>query len=187
MSSPVATISVCCSAVSAWPDVVYAPDSAVALSRPDAPLVHPGIRGVFIARVGDPLVELLRGVQPAAVRVERYRLKLGKDEGSAAAQHILHAGVEGSVGDEDDAGLTGIELLGKRAGAEVTILTITVDPVNDTPASLKKYAEQFKAGPGWYFLSGAPGNGSAVLKNLGGLAPKPGEPSAPEACRSMAS
>lgn len=70
------------------------------------------------------------------------------------------------------------KLLGKRAGAEVTILTITVDPVNDTPAALKRYAEQFKAGPGWYFLTGVPENVSAVLKRLGGLAPRPEEHSA---------
>lgn len=67
------------------------------------------------------------------------------------------------------------KLLGKRVGTEVTILTITVDPVNDTPAALKRYAEQFKAGPGWLFLSGAPENVNAVLKKLGGLAPRPEE------------
>ena len=70
------------------------------------------------------------------------------------------------------------KLLGKRVGTEVNILTITVDPVNDTPAALKRYAEQFKAGPCWYFLGGAPENVNAVLKKLGGLAPRPEEHSA---------
>lgn len=69
------------------------------------------------------------------------------------------------------------KLLGKRA-AEVTILTITVDPVNDTPAALRRYADQFNAGPGWFFLTGAPENVNAVLKRLGGLAPRPEEHSA---------
>ena len=70
------------------------------------------------------------------------------------------------------------KLLGKRVGTEVTILTISVDPVNDTPAALKRYAAQFKAEPGWYFLTGAPENVKEVLKRLGGLAPRPEEHSA---------
>ena len=70
------------------------------------------------------------------------------------------------------------KLLGKRLGTEITMLTITVDPVNDTPAALKRYAAKFKAEPGWYFLTGVPANVNAVLKRLGGLAPRPSEHSA---------
>lgn len=67
--------------------------------------------------------------------------------------------------------------LGPRA-SEVTILTITVDPVNDTPAALKRFAEQMKAGPGWRFLTGTPERVSLVLSRLGGKAPRPEEHSA---------
>ena len=66
-------------------------------------------------------------------------------------------------------------LLGARVGKEVTLLTITVDPVNDTPRTLKQFAAKHGAGPGWYFLTGTPENVSSVLKRLGGLAAKPEE------------
>lgn len=69
------------------------------------------------------------------------------------------------------------KLLGPRA-SEVTILTLTVDPVNDTPAALKRFAEQIKAGPQWYFLTGAPDRVSHVLSRLGGQARRPEEHSA---------
>jgi protein SCO1 len=66
------------------------------------------------------------------------------------------------------------ELLRSRK-ERVTILTITVDPVNDTPAALKQYAAKFKAGPGWHFLTGAPDSIALVLKRLGGQVRKPEE------------
>lgn len=69
------------------------------------------------------------------------------------------------------------KLLGARA-AEVTILTITVDPVNDTPAALKRFAESVNAGPSWVFLTGTPDNVGAVLQRLGGAARRPEEHSA---------
>ena len=34
------------------------------------------------------------------------------------------------------------------------MITITVDPLIDTPAEMKKYADKFKVKPGWYFLTG---------------------------------
>lgn len=66
------------------------------------------------------------------------------------------------------------ELLQSRK-ERVTILTITVDPVNDTPAALKQYAAKFKAGPGWRFLTGTPDSVALVLKRLGGQVPRPEE------------
>ena len=67
------------------------------------------------------------------------------------------------------------KLLGKRVGKEITMITITVDPVNDTPAVLKAFAAKFQAGPGWYFLTGTPENVNLVLKRLGGAVKDPGE------------
>jgi len=67
------------------------------------------------------------------------------------------------------------KLLGDRVGREITMVTITVDPVNDTPAALKRFADKFKVGKGWYFLTGAPKNVQTVLKRIGGLAKKPEE------------
>ncbi|HTN87066.1 MAG TPA: SCO family protein, partial [Sorangium sp.] len=66
-------------------------------------------------------------------------------------------------------------LLGKRAGKEIAILTITVDPVNDTPKVLKQFAAKFNAGEGWRFLTGTPQNVETVLGRLGGLTQKPEE------------
>lgn len=44
--------------------------------------------------------------------------------------------------------------LGERAGRDVTFLSISLDPGHDTPEVLRRYAEAFGAGPGWYFLTG---------------------------------
>jgi cytochrome oxidase Cu insertion factor (SCO1/SenC/PrrC family) len=60
------------------------------------------------------------------------------------------------------------EQLGGHLGKEVVMLSFTVDPGTDTPAALKKYAESFKARPGWYFLTGKKENLDWVLHKLGG-------------------
>jgi cytochrome oxidase Cu insertion factor (SCO1/SenC/PrrC family) len=44
--------------------------------------------------------------------------------------------------------------LGARFGKEVFFLSLTVDPVHDTPARLKQYADKYHAKPGWSFLTG---------------------------------
>lgn len=58
--------------------------------------------------------------------------------------------------------------LGARVGKEVNMLSISVDPVTDTPDALKAFAAKHKAGPGWYFLSGKKENVDWVLYKLGG-------------------
>jgi cytochrome oxidase Cu insertion factor (SCO1/SenC/PrrC family) len=58
--------------------------------------------------------------------------------------------------------------LGERVGREVVMISISVDPVVDTPAKLKKYAASFGAKPGWYFLTGDKQNVDWVLYKLGG-------------------
>lgn len=57
--------------------------------------------------------------------------------------------------------------LGDRAGREVSLITITVDPVRDTPLRLKAYSAQLEAGPGWSFLSGSKPAVDEVLTALG--------------------
>jgi protein SCO1/2 len=37
---------------------------------------------------------------------------------------------------------------------DVELVSITIDPEYDRPEVLKKYAEQFGAGPGWTFVTG---------------------------------
>jgi cytochrome oxidase Cu insertion factor (SCO1/SenC/PrrC family) len=58
--------------------------------------------------------------------------------------------------------------LGDRVGRDINMISLTVDPTIDTPEVMKKYATNFKAGPGWYFLSGDKQNVDVVLRKLGG-------------------
>jgi protein SCO1/2 len=58
--------------------------------------------------------------------------------------------------------------LGRDFGPQVQFLSITVDPVRDTPAVLKRYAEQQGAqGAGWAFLTGTPSEIRTVAKHYG--------------------
>jgi protein SCO1/2 len=59
------------------------------------------------------------------------------------------------------------EALGERLGKEVHIISISVDPTVDTPASLKEYAKKLHARPGWYFLTGDKENVDLALHKLG--------------------
>jgi protein SCO1 len=56
---------------------------------------------------------------------------------------------------------------GERLGKDVLILSITVDPLTDTPAKLKEYASSYHARPGWHFLSGKKENVDWALYKIG--------------------
>lgn len=43
----------------------------------------------------------------------------------------------------------------KRGEKNLHLISVSVDPENDTPAKLKKYAEMFNAQPGWTFVTGS--------------------------------
>ena len=58
-------------------------------------------------------------------------------------------------------------LLGERAGRDVHFYSISLDPDNDTPATLKAYARKFDAR--WTFLTGRPEDVKLVGKKLGML------------------
>lgn len=58
--------------------------------------------------------------------------------------------------------------LSEELGHQVVIISISVDPLTDTPELLKAYAEKFKVKPGWYFLTGKKENVDWVLYKLGG-------------------
>jgi cytochrome oxidase Cu insertion factor (SCO1/SenC/PrrC family) len=59
------------------------------------------------------------------------------------------------------------EALGDRLGREVLLVSVSVDPVRDTPARLLAYAAKWSAKPGWRFLTGPKADVDAVLKGLG--------------------
>ena len=57
--------------------------------------------------------------------------------------------------------------LGDRVGRDVQLVTVTVDPLRDTPARLKAYAAKFNAKAGWTWLSGSPVAVNDLLKGMG--------------------
>lgn len=59
------------------------------------------------------------------------------------------------------------EKLGDRAGTEVWLISISVDPVRDTPRRLTAYAGNFDAGEGWIWLTGEKAKVDSVLNGLG--------------------
>ena len=59
--------------------------------------------------------------------------------------------------------------LGDRLGRDVFIVSITVDPVTDTPDASERYAQRFHAKPGWTFLTGQKENVERALYKLGQL------------------
>ena len=50
------------------------------------------------------------------------------------------------------------DALGDRLGKQVFLISISVDPVTDTPQRLKAYAAKFHAKPGWSFITGSKEN-----------------------------
>jgi protein SCO1/2 len=57
--------------------------------------------------------------------------------------------------------------LGNRLGKDVHIISISVDPTVDTPATLKEYAKKLHAAPGWFFLTGNKQDVDFALKKIG--------------------
>ncbi len=60
--------------------------------------------------------------------------------------------------------------LGDRLGDEVRLVSVTVDPITDTPARLEAYAAKFKPKPGWIWLTGDKQSVDKVLEGLGAYA-----------------
>jgi protein SCO1/2 len=58
-------------------------------------------------------------------------------------------------------------LLGDRVGKDIFLYSISIDPTTDTPKKLKAYATQFKARPGWLFLTGRKDDIKLISKQLG--------------------
>lgn len=55
----------------------------------------------------------------------------------------------------------------KKLGADsshVHLMSISIDPEQDTPARLREYAKRFGAGPGWTFYTGTPAASVAAQK-----------------------
>ncbi|HLN97002.1 MAG TPA: SCO family protein [Pyrinomonadaceae bacterium] len=59
------------------------------------------------------------------------------------------------------------EALADRLGKQVYLISISVDPLTDTPPRLKAYAAKFHARSGWYFITGKKENVDQALNKLG--------------------
>ncbi len=59
------------------------------------------------------------------------------------------------------------KILGDRVGKDIFMYSITIDPENDTPEVLAKYAERYRAQPGWWFLTGKESDVTLLRKKLG--------------------
>jgi protein SCO1/2 len=65
--------------------------------------------------------------------------------------------------------------LGDDFGSRVAFVSITVDPLNDTPARLRDYAAAHGANvAGWRFLTGTPAQITDVVKRYGAIANRQG-------------
>ncbi|MEZ4295051.1 MAG: SCO family protein [Polyangiaceae bacterium] len=56
--------------------------------------------------------------------------------------------------------------LGADLGKDVELVSISIDPENDTPEVLRAWGERFGAGPGWTLLTGSRTDVESVLKAL---------------------
>ena len=61
--------------------------------------------------------------------------------------------------------------LGERLGREVQLVSLTVDPVTDTPRRLASFSAKFQRKPGWTWLTGEKQDVDRVLEGLGAYSP----------------
>jgi protein SCO1/2 len=59
------------------------------------------------------------------------------------------------------------DMLGERAGRDIFMYSITLQPELDTPKGLRQYAERYGVKPGWKFLTGAPEDIELIRYRLG--------------------
>ncbi len=59
------------------------------------------------------------------------------------------------------------EVLGDAMGREYFFVSVSLDPETDTPEVLKKYAANFDAKQGWYFLTGDKQDLREIARRLG--------------------
>ena len=57
--------------------------------------------------------------------------------------------------------------LGDKAGRDVHFISVSVDPLTDTPERLHAWGAKFKAGPGWTFVTGEKQEMDKLLNALG--------------------
>jgi protein SCO1/2 len=58
---------------------------------------------------------------------------------------------------------------GERFGTDFQLISISIDPLTDTPQRLKAWGEKFNAKPGWTLVTGQKADIDDLLKALGGF------------------
>ncbi len=87
-------------------------------------------------------------------------------QGKTVVMHSFFAGCHGSCPHLLNRMAQLQKMLGDRLGKEVVLVSMTVDPNEDTPERLKEFAQSFKPRPGWYLLTGTQKNSAAVVAKL---------------------
>ena len=59
------------------------------------------------------------------------------------------------------------DTLGDAMGRDIFFVSVSIDPIPDTPEKLKEYANAFKIGPGWSFITGDPEHIDLIRYKLG--------------------
>ncbi|MGE8498991.1 MAG: SCO family protein [Pseudomonas sp.] len=59
------------------------------------------------------------------------------------------------------------KLLGERAGRDVFMYSLSLQPELDTPERLREYVARYRIGPGWQFLTGARADIDLLRRSLG--------------------
>lgn len=65
--------------------------------------------------------------------------------------------------------------LGERAGRDVHLISVSVDPATDTPERLKAWGAKFHAAEGWTFVTGAKPQVDELLRALGAATASPAD------------
>jgi protein SCO1/2 len=63
-------------------------------------------------------------------------------------------------------------LAASSLGKEVVLVSITVDPLRDTPQRLREYGARYSAAEGWTWLTGAKPDVDGALKGFGAYSPR---------------
>jgi cytochrome oxidase Cu insertion factor (SCO1/SenC/PrrC family) len=56
---------------------------------------------------------------------------------------------------------------GSEMGKTVFLISVSVDPSNDTPERLREWGKQFHAGPGWTLITGTPNEMRRIQQSFG--------------------
>lgn len=59
------------------------------------------------------------------------------------------------------------EILGNRVGKDIFMISMTLQPVFDTPNALRDYVKLYNIRPGWTFLTGKPDEMESIRRKLG--------------------